>query len=235
MSRLTDSISEVLSSPTDDKIDSLSKEDIKSMVEMLNYTMSNIHAMENKMVAMRDEIKLLKSENFSMAAMKHDFKTVLKRTDAEAETLRATVNRYVKDRKTNYVVFSLNHIRVQMTREQMRQIVTWYEPGKVYFSPDNNGHMNSGGSYYFGEVISYVDHKDESNFVDALVTYEDENVVSIVTIDMLIDQRHITPMHVLKHLVQRKANPPYVVITKEMLGDFLVSINYLGQNEDTAF
>ena len=52
---------------------------------------------------------------------------------------------------------------------------------------------------------------------------------------MLIDQRHITPMHVLKHLVQRKANPPYVVITKEMLGDFLVSINYLGQNEDTAF
>ena len=235
MSKLTDNIAEVLSSPSDDNIDRLSKEDIKSMAEMINYTMSNINAMENKMVAMRDEIKHLKSENFSMAAMKHDFKTVLKRTDAEAEKLRNTVNRYVRDRKTNYVLFNLNNIRVQMTREQMRQIVTWYEPGKVYFSPENNPNIDSGGKYFFGEVVSYVDHNDESNFVDAIITYEDKNVVSIVTIDMLIEQRHITPMHVLKHLVERKANPPYVVITKEMLGDFLVSFEYLGTNEDSAF
>lgn len=235
MSTLSQNVSAVLSSVTDENIDALTKDDIKSMVEMINYTMSNINAMEHKMVAMREEIKVLKSENFQMAAMKDDFKTVLKRTDAEAEMLRATVNRYVKDRKTNYVLFSMNNIHVQLTREQVRQIVTWYEPGKVHFSPGNNPNMSSGGDFYFGEVVSYVDHQDETNMVDALVTFEDSNVVSIITIEMIISEMHLTPMHVLKHLVKRKANPPYVVISKNMLGDFLTSINYLGKHEDSAF
>ena len=83
--------------------------------------------------------------------------------------------------------------------------------------------------------MSYVDHNDETRYVDAIVTFEDDTVVSIVTIDMIIEQRHITPMHVLKHLVKRKGSPTCVIINQDQIRDFLIYINYTGGYDDTSF
>ena len=165
-------------------------------------------------------------------------------TDPTAERLRAAVNRNRSDKKAQFVTFYLNNIKVQLTREQLKQIVTWYKPGEVYFAPKNSVESNESSSdtsevnehlYHFGEIVSYVDHNDESTCIDAVVTYEDDCVVAIVTMEMIIEQRHITPMHVLKYLVKRKASPPYVIVKRETLCDFLLSIHYTGGFDDSSF
>ena len=223
-------IGEILNSHTDADLDNLTKEDFKSMVEALKYTTSNIAAMEHKMVVLRNDNKEMKEMNHELVTMNVTLREILKKDDEESRKLKAMVRQYQRDQVLKFVRFDLNDVILYLTRDQMRQIVTWYEPGKVYFAPDEA----NGIKYHFCEVVKYVDHKDENNMIDALVTYEDDTVVSILTMDMIIEQRHLTPMHVLKFLVKPRERR-HNILTKEQVGEFLMSINYVGEQEDSAF
>lgn len=206
------------------------------MVEMLKYTTANMSAMENKMVALRDKIKEHKQNNHDLSQMLNTLKRVLKHDNEDARTLRKALAKYKFDQHANYVFFFMNDTKIFITRDQMRQLVTWYKPGKVYFEPtwttDDLITVDVVRKFYFGEVVYYVDHNDKTNCVDALVTYEDETVVGILTMDMIIQQRHLTPMHVLKFLVQRKSSTPDVILSREQVGEFLMSIGHVGKEED---
>ena len=233
-------VGELMAGYTNSDLDSLTKEDFSSMAEMLKYATSNMAAMEQKMVALQDEVKTLKFENNEFVRMNLDFKKILKKDDKDSRKLRGFVRRYQHDNKSKFIIFYLNGIKAQLTREQFRQIVQWYKPGEVYFCPPNSEESQDENNvnhhiYHFGEIVSYVDHLDETREVDVIVTYEDDTVVSIVTLDMIIQQRHITPMHVLKYLVKRKASPPCVIINQDQIRDFLIYINYTGGFDDTLF
>ena len=87
-------VGELIAGYTDADLDNLTKEDFRSMVEMLKYATSNMAEMEQKMVALRDEVKALKFDNHEFVKMNLDFKRVLKQNDEDSRKLLAIVRKY---------------------------------------------------------------------------------------------------------------------------------------------
>lgn len=192
------------------------------------------------MVVLRDEVKVLKYENKEFVRMNLKFKTVLKKNNADSRRLMQIVHQYQHDRDSKFIIFYLNGIKTQLTGEQFRQIITWYKPGEVYFCPPYSEEAQDENNvnhhlYHFDEIVSYVYYNNERRYVEAIVTFEDDTVVSIVTMDVIIKHRHNTPMHVMKYLVKRKGSPPCVIINQDQISDFLTYINYTGGYDDTSF
>ena len=71
------------------------------MAKILKFTTSNMSAMENKTVVIRNKIKELKEINYKLIKMNDNFKKVFKRNNPEAQKLRRMVHNYKVDQKTN--------------------------------------------------------------------------------------------------------------------------------------
>ena len=83
--------------------------------------------------------------------------------------------------------------------------------------------------FSFGEVVRVSN--SEGDYVDGILLFEDNVMVDIVTLDMIKRQEHIKPKHVFKDFVKKK-QIPYLIVTKEKLKDFLLSIDYIDHIEE---
>ena len=204
--------------------------------DRLKLTSTANKGLSNQVQALKKDLDVMRSLNKELSHLLDGLKQAGLTNNDVSNRIQSVIRAFRTDEFATLFSFSLNEEIVDVTRNQMKDIVQWYEKGFVYFKRFDQFRVDTENVhlYTFGEIAVFVDRNDETNLNECFICGENPNTVDVVFLEDFDRTRNglITPTHVLKSRV-RKAyisdtgdDNVRITISKRNLMTFLLNIGH---------
>ena len=211
-------------------LDEISTQDIVQMLGYLKVLHSKVDKLDNQSKDILKRMNMYYQANQELAGMAKDLSASVVGKKEESDRVVSIVNQYTTDTRIGFLKFELDGESVQITRNKLRQIISWYRKGYVFFEMHDNFSIvgiQGKHKYSFGEIVSFKDRDDENTVKDAIVTGETPWSVDVLFLSNFdISENYITPNHVVKSRITKKSETS-AIIDKPKLMSFMRESNYV--------
>lgn len=221
-------------------LNELQREDIQKLVNALKVSTTKNNTLNNQVSQINKDLAQMRRLNMELTLMIDRIKDSCKKDKESCDRLHSIVRAFKLDTMNTLFSFTLDGEEINVTNNQMKQIVGWYPKGYVYFKvfDDINIRTDKVHLFTFGEIMSYVDRQDTTKNCECMVVGEDENSVHVMFIndfDRGDDEGVLQPTIVLKSRIEKHNEDNRKVklaIKKNLLMTFLLNIGYTNPFHD---
>ena len=225
-----DKLAELIQDYEDKSIVDISTNDFLRMFDIVKKMHSAVRTMENQQKALVSQVNMLYRSNQELSALAKAISESAVGMEEESARICQVVGEYTTDFRVDFVDLELNDKEVPVSKIQLRQIISWYKKGYVFFSKGQSYHINNmegEHDYTFGEVVTLKENGDNTRTCDVVVTGETPWIVDVLKFDDFAESnQYVTPTHVTKDRVLSKEVKKYM-IGKEALMEFMANIHYV--------
>ena len=186
---------------------SINRRDFNQMFDRLKLTCAANKSLSNQVKAIKKELEIMRSLNREQNLLLDGLKAAGCTNSTASERIQNVHAAFRTDEFVKLFSFTLNDEVVDVTRNQMKEIVTWYEKGFVYFQRFDQFRVDTEKVhlYTFGEIVQYINRANENNKTECFVCGEDPNTVDVLFLDDFDRSREgvNTPTHVLKSRIRK--------------------------------
>ena len=230
-----DKVAELIQKVEGKTLQDISSQEIIQLVGYVKVLHSDVMKLQNQNRDLLTNLNTFYRANQEMAGIARDVSASVVGNDEKVERVTQIVQQYTTDTAVGFVKFSLDGEEVQMTRNKLRQIISWYKKGYVYFEkgqPYNIVSINGSHSYSFGELVVFTERENPEEQRECIVTGETPWLVDVLFLkDFDVSENYITPSHVLKSRIS-KMNEKRVIVDKQKLMTFMTEVNYINYCHD---
>ena len=214
--------------------------DVKDLIDNLKLADTETNSLSTQVNAINKDLAQMRRLNAELSLMITAIKEACKKDQASCDRLTSIVRAFKLDTMNTLFSFTLDNEDINVTCNQMKQIVGWYPKGYVYFKEfdDFNISTDKVHLFTFGEVVSYIDRRDESKNCECLVVGEDENTVHVMFLSdfdrNMTEEGVMKPTFVLKSRIHKREGnkKKNIAVTKRVLMTFLLNIGYTNPFHD---
>ena len=211
----------------------IKQKDFFNAIKRLKLLNAANKGLTNQIKATTKDLAQMRRLNKELAETLKEIRKTAAKDEASEMRVTNVVNAFRHDMFTVIAKFKLDGEDVNLTRNQLRSIVSWYEKGFVYFDRFDEFLVNTDKVhiYTFGEIVKYVDRMNPRKNCQAVVFGEDPNVVDVVFLKDLDSTKEgaVIPTHVLKSRIRKldiNAQFPPLAVSKHTVLCFMINIDY---------
>ena len=225
-----DTLKKFIKNMEEKEFKNIKKNDVTAMLLKLRSLADENESQSNQIQSLNSDLAEQKRLNMEMAIMVEQLKETGKQDPETTERIQSVIRAFRNDKFSRLFFFDLDGEEVAVTQAMMKQIVSWYPKGRVYFTQGTpyKGDISTDKEYKytFGELALWNHRTDSSKNCEVLIIGETAQLVHVLFLEDFKNEEEgvLAPTCVIHSKITKlKGN---LAVHKQTVFNFMLNMGY---------